>query len=239
MRRCVALRHVPFEGLGSFAPVLRARGWETRTVDVTRPEQIPAGAATADLLVLLGGPDSVCEPPPYLEAEIALARERIDAGRATLGICLGSQVLAAALGGTVRHGPRPEIGWTSIELECDAEHDPVGAALAARTSMAFHWHGDTFDLPPGARPLARSQAYDVQGFSHGDLTWAIQFHPEITAADLPRWIDGYREELAGTPEAQPAEEMLRLAEALDGPIRDQAGRFLNALLNRIEAAEDR
>lgn len=237
MKRCTILRHVPFEGPGSFAPVLRARGYALESVDVARPEDLPEHAATADLLLVLGGPDAVYDRHPYLEAEILLVRERLEAGRPTLGICLGAQVMAAALDTPVRKGGRKEIGWYPIELECGAEHDPVAAELAARTSWTFHWHGDTFGLPAGTIPLARSNEYDVQGFRYGDHAYAIQFHPEITIDDLPRWIEAYRDELAATPEAQPIEEMLRLGAALDRSMREQAGRFLHAYLNRIEGRE--
>jgi GMP synthase (glutamine-hydrolysing) len=238
MNRCVILRHVPFEGPGSLAAPLRDRGWSAAVHDVTRPEDLPAGASEAGLVLYLGGPDSVYDHPAYLEAEIALARRRVAAGRANLGICLGAQVLAAALGAGVRKAPAKEIGWYPIELERDSGAEPVAAHLAERTSHAFHWHGDTFDLPPDAVALARSRLTENQGFRYGALTYGLQFHPEITAADLVHWIEGYRAELDRTPEAQSAGDMVRTAEAFDPIVRRQAEGFMNAYLAAVEAALD-
>ncbi len=236
MNRCVILRHVSFEGPGSLAAPLSDRGWSTAVHDVARPEDLPAGASEAALVLYLGGPDAVYDHPAYLDAEIALARERIAAGRANLGICLGAQVLAAALGAGVRKAPSKEIGWYPIELEGDGEAEPVAAHLAERTSHAFHWHGDTFDLPPDAVALARSRLTENQGFRHGALTYGLQFHPEITPGDLVHWIEGYRGELARTPEAQSAGDMMRTADAFDPVVRRQAGEFMNAYLAVVEAA---
>ncbi len=235
MKRCVALRHVRFEGLGSLAPPLARRGWSVETADVARPQDIPGGASEADLLVILGGPDAVYDRPPHLDAEIALARARIRAGRPTLGICLGAQVLAAALDAPVGKAPAKEIGWYPVEREFDRESDPVAALLVERSSMAFHWHGDAFPLPAGCEPLARSTRTDCQGFRHRELTYGIQFHPEITARDLPLWLEGYRDELRATPEAQPEAEIRALGDALDPVVRYQTGRFMEAYLARVEA----
>jgi len=239
MNRCVILRHVPFEGPGSLAGPLDARGWASLDVQVRRPEDIPAQASEAALVLYLGGPDAVYDRHPYLEAEIALARRRIAAGRANLGLCLGGQVLAAALGATVRKAEAKEIGWYPIELEMEGLADPVVKRLTETTSQAFHWHGDTFGLPPGTTALARSQRTERQGFRHGPLTIGLQFHPEITAKDLALWVEGYRSDLDRSPEAQPAAEMLATAEAFDPVVRRQAERFMDAYLAVVEAARER
>jgi GMP synthase (glutamine-hydrolysing) len=236
MNRCVILRHVPFEGPGSLAAPLAARGWASLDVHVKRPEDVPAEASEAALVLYLGGPDAVYDHHPYLDAEIALARRRIAAGRANLGICLGAQVLAAALGAEVRKAPAKEIGWYPIELEMEAVGDPVAGKLTEKTSHAFHWHGDTFDLPDGATALARSKRTERQGFRHGSLIYGLQFHPEITADDLLLWMDGYGAELARTPEAQSAEDMMQTARAFDPVVRRQAEGFMNAYLAEVEAA---
>jgi GMP synthase (glutamine-hydrolysing) len=232
MRHCIALRHVAFEGLGALAFPLEVRGWAVDVVDVADPEDVPPAAVAADLLILLGGPDSVYDHPPYIDAEIDLSRRRIADGRATLGICLGAQILAAALGAEVRRGPVPEIGWHLVVFTPEAEHDPVMRHLAEW--IVLQWHGDTFELPDGAVRLARSADYENQGFKYADLTYALQFHPEVTSEELPLWVEGYREMLARTPAAQSPEMILARARIQDARTRTQVSEFMEAYLDAIE-----
>ncbi len=236
MGHCVALRHVWFEGLDLLAGPLDRLGWRTTVAGVRRPEDIPAAADTADLLVVLGGPDGVYESHPYLDREIELVRGRLAGDRPVLGICLGSQVLAEALGATVRRAPHKEIGWYPITPSPEAAGDPLAAEFTAGTPLTLHWHGDTFDLPPGTVPLARSAVTACQGFRYRDHTYALQFHPEVSAERLPAWIEGYRDELSATPEAQPPEDMLRTAAEIGPAVRARTERFMEGYLRRLEAA---
>ncbi len=233
--RCVAVRHVEFEDLGSFEPVLLRRGWEVVYVDALRTPRVDAAAGDPDLLVLLGGPMGVyeAEDHPFLRQEVALAADRLRRDRPTLGICLGSQVMAAALGARVYRGERQEIGWYPIELERAAERDPAASRLTSESPVVLHWHGDTFDLPPGSVPLARSQRYERQGFLHGTHGYALQFHPEVVPDKIRLWTAGHARQLAGTPEAQSPEAIEAGARRHGPAMARQAQAFLEAWLGRI------
>jgi GMP synthase (glutamine-hydrolysing) len=150
------------------------------------------------LLVVLGGPIGVYEQQeyPFLMDEIALIRQRLAARRPILGICLGAQLMAAALGARVFPGKNgKEIGWSPIQAAPNAHTPPWFAPLLSPGLSVFHWHGDTFDLPAGALPLAGTEAYPNQAFAVGDFALALQFHPEVTAADLESWYVGHACEL--------------------------------------------
>ncbi|MCI0658420.1 MAG: gamma-glutamyl-gamma-aminobutyrate hydrolase family protein, partial [Acidobacteria bacterium] len=162
-----------------------------------------------DLLVILGGPMGVYETGryPFLQAEIDLASRRLRQDLPTLGICLGSQIMAAALGARVHRGPVKEIGWYPIEMECQAESDPAAARIASEDAMVLHWHGDTFDLPAGAIPLAHSRLYERQGFRMGRFGYALQFHLEVLPERIGEWTRAHAAQLANIPKAQSATEI--------------------------------
>jgi GMP synthase (glutamine-hydrolysing) len=196
MAEALAIRHVPFEDLGSFAPVLADRGFSTRYVEA------PGGLGgedplTADLVVVLGGPIGVYEEDlyPFVREEIALLQRRLVTGAPTLGICLGAQLMARALGARVYAGGTKEIGWAPIHLTAEGSKSPLGA-LAGRTVL--HWHGDTFDLPAGATLLASTDLYANQAFFWSEKALALQFHPEVTPAGLEYWFVGHALEIAAT-----------------------------------------
>lgn len=195
----VALAHVPFEDLGSLQPILRARGFRIETVDAPAAKFSLAQAASCDLLVVLGGPIGVYEREayPFLDAEIECIRQRLDSGQPILGICLGAQLMAAAAGAGVYAGANgPEIGWKPIEPAGEGAHPEWFAPLLRDRLPVFHWHSDTFDLPPGAKSLARTDLYTNQAFTLGDAALALQFHPEVTLDGLERWYVGHAFELA-------------------------------------------
>ena len=169
----------------------------------------------------------------FLREEIEVAARRLHSDRPTLGICLGSQVMAAALGARVRRGPQEEIGWYPIELERAAESDAVARCLTAEDSTVLHWHGDTFDLPPGVEALARSHRYERQGFRSGRFGYAIQFHVEVPAGRIRLWTQGSARELAGTAGVQSAAE-IEAGAALHGPaMARQAAAFLRSYLDLL------
>jgi len=126
---------------------------------------------------------------PWLAPEKALLRELVEGGTPLLGVCLGSQLLAEAAGGTARRAPRPEIGWQQVEVTDQGARDPLLAPLAP-SFEAFQWHSYEFTPPPGASALARSDVCP-QGFRLGNAV-GIQFHAEVTQADAEAWIDDYR-----------------------------------------------
>ncbi|MCP5366384.1 MAG: glutamine amidotransferase [Hyphomicrobiales bacterium] len=206
MKTCLAIRHVHFEDLGLFEAELRDRGWR---VDYCEPGAPLPPAAEPDLLAILGGPLGAYEDDayPFLPGEVAYARARLDAGRPLLGVCLGAQIMARALGARVYPGPVKEIGWAPITLT-DAGRDSPLAALGEDDAVVLHWHGDTFDLPEGARLLASTAAVPHQAFDWGDgdgarRALAVQFHPEVPAAHMERWLVGHAHEIATTPGIDP------------------------------------
>ena len=194
----VVLNHVPFEDLGSLEPRLRERGFAIETVDVSSaPFPLPQ-AATCDLLIVLGGPIGVYDSRdyPFLTEEIATIRQRLDARRPILGICLGAQLVAAALGARVYPGAAgAEIGWYPLQPVPGSHLPSWFQPLLAPGLQVFHWHGDTFDLPDGAVPFAETQAYINQAFMLDNFALCLQFHAEVTAAGLERWYLGHAAEL--------------------------------------------
>ncbi len=192
----IAIRHVAFEDLGLLEPLLMERGCDISYVDAWRLDRKAAEAA--DLLVLLGGPISVNDESdyPFLAEEIAIARTRLAASMPTLGICLGAQILARAIGGSVRPGPAKEIGWAPIELT-QAGQSSILAAL--RDIPVLHWHGDVCELPPGVESLARTPACAAQAFVPGDNALALQFHIEAGANGIEPWLVGHVCEIEQTP----------------------------------------
>lgn len=176
----IVLQHEPLEGPGSLASLLPAgtsivRVWE---------EPIPA---EADSLLVLGGGMSAYDDLPFLREEMALIRRCVDAGKPVLGICLGSQLLARALGGTVARAPQPELGFYRVKLLPDAAADPLFADVPS-SFVALHWHFDAFTLPPGAVALAGSTLTPLQAFRFGDRAWGVQFHIEMNLDLLHAFI---------------------------------------------------
>lgn len=194
-RRALALRHVAFEDLDALEAPLRAAGFEIDRIDVPGRSDFGEQALAADLLIVLGGPIGVHERSdhPFLDIEIEAVRARLRDRRPTLGICLGAQVMAAALGARVHPGDQGrEIGWKPITLT-DAGRNSALAPLGSQPVL--HWHGDTFSLPEGARLLASTEQYPNQAFAVGRHALALQFHIEASASGLEHWYVGHTCEL--------------------------------------------
>lgn len=194
----LAIRHVPFEDLGSFASVLRERGFAVGYRDAGLDDLGARDLIDADLLIVLGGPIGVYEARdyPFLKGEIAAVERRLRDGRPVLGLCLGAQVMAKALGARVYRGKRKELGWSPLALT-EAGCKSALAELGTRTAV-LHWHGDTFDLPREAQLLASTRLYANQAFAWRQLALGLQFHIETTARGLERWFVGHALEIAST-----------------------------------------
>jgi GMP synthase (glutamine-hydrolysing) len=194
------IRHVEHEGIGTLAAVLEREQIAYRYCDVFRGDVVPEAPSELGGLIIMGGPMGVYEADryPFLTSEMNLIRRAADADLPVLGICLGSQLIAGALGAQVYPGGRKEIGWYPIDVV--SPDDELARTLPQRF-MAFHWHGDTFDHPAGATHLFRSQLFENQGFRRGANVLAIQFHFEITAAMVEDWLadSGCRAEIASVP----------------------------------------
>jgi GMP synthase (glutamine-hydrolysing) len=189
--RVLAFRHVPHEGAGSLETVLSQRGIQLQYADLYQPgfEQPgfePPDPAAFQGLVFLGGPMSANDPLPFLRWEMRALRDAMDRHQPVLGICLGAQLIAKALGARVHSNPQKEIGFFDVNLTPAAAEDPLFAAWPG-AACAFHWHGETFDLPQGAVLLASSALCRNQAFRIGESTYGLQFHPEITPAMIAGW----------------------------------------------------
>jgi len=199
------LQHVPFEGIGSIETWLAARNAAVTRTEFYRSAQFPEVAAL-DLIIATGGPMSVNDEAelPWLVAEKRFLREAMDAGVAVLGICLGAQLIASALGSRVYPGPEREIGWFEIEAVKGG-----GAAFEFPERLrVFHWHGETFDLPSGAVRLARTEVCENQAFQFGDRVIGLQFHLETTPESAQGMVKHCGHELTGGRFVRSAAEIL-------------------------------
>ncbi|WP_018264525.1 glutamine amidotransferase [Methylosinus sp. LW4] len=234
MKTALAIRHLAFEDLGSFAEPIAAAGYSIRYVEAGM-QPIPAEAAGADLLIVLGGPIGVyqTEDYPFLTDEAALLRGRLGRDAPTLGVCLGGQLMAAALGARVYPGGAgKEIGFAPISLT-QAGRESALAALVEPEADVLHWHGDTFDLPDGAALLASSALYPHQAFAVGRRGLALQFHPEAEKDGLERWLIGHTAELSA---AGVSIAGLRAAAAAKAPgLAERSRRFIARWLADIDA----
>jgi len=196
------LQHVPFEGLGTIEQWAETKGFGISCTRLFADEQLP-GIESFDGLVVMGGPMGVYdhEEHPWLVAEKEFIKAAIDAGKSVLGICLGAQLIADVLGARVYPGPHKEIGWFPIRR---AEGAPE---IIPEKLTAFHWHGDTFEIPAGATRIASSAACMNQGFAYNNRVVALQFHLETTPESMEALIDHCACELTDAPFIQTTEQM--------------------------------
>jgi len=173
--RAVCLQHVFFEGPGAFATALADRG-VTLERSLVPKDGLPNDAG--DLLIVMGGPMSVNDSDSWIAEETAFIRSVLLSGQPVIGVCLGSQFMAKALGATVRPGTALEIGMTSVRLAPEAQQDPVFATLPDSFDV-FEWHGEIFDLPQGCVPLAGSTIAPLQAFRYGTKAYGLLFHLEM------------------------------------------------------------
>jgi GMP synthase (glutamine-hydrolysing) len=192
---CLAVRHVAFEDLGLLGPLVAARGYGVRYHDAGMQPFDAQTLLAADLLIVLGGPIGVYESDayPFITDEIAAIGARIAADKPILGICLGAQMMAAALGARVEPGPAKEIGWAPLTLT-DAGRKSVLAPLGA--TEVLHWHGDNCALPSGCLHLASTPHCPVQAFMRAPWQLALQFHLETEPARFESWLIGHTLELS-------------------------------------------
>jgi GMP synthase (glutamine-hydrolysing) len=219
-KSAVAIRHVHFEDLGAFEPEFAARGYRVSYVEAGLDDLDSLDPGAADLLVILGGPIGAYEEDryPFLKSELRLISSRLAAGRPTLGLCLGAQLMARALGARVRPGPAKEIGWAPLEL---TDAGRAGPLRHLGDEPVLHWHGDVFDLPDGASCLASTRLCPNQAFSRGLSTLGFQFHPEAAPEGFERWLVGHAVEIAS---AALSPTLLRRETAQFAPAAAERGR---------------
>jgi GMP synthase-like glutamine amidotransferase len=203
--RVNVLRHVPFEGLGSIESWLTRQGAHVHETRLFAQDPLPE-PGTFDLLVIMGGPMSVNNEDRFawLRTEKQTVGDAIAGGIPVLGICLGAQLIASALGARVYPNPVREIGWFPVE----GVHASATYRFPAACTV-FHWHGETFDLPPGAVRLARSAGCENQAFQVKEHVIGLQFHPEMTMDGARALVENCRDEMTPGPYVQAAEDILR------------------------------
>ena len=189
MTTILVIQHIAHERLGTLEAGLTRAGCELRSLKI-----FEAGTAWPSLegiagVVSMGGPQSVYEQAayPWIAEELRLLKDAVGRRVPVLGVCLGAQMLAAALGASVTKNPQKEIGWYPLTREPGAAGDPLLDGFG-QTETVFQWHGDTFALPPGAVRLASSPLCREQAFRYQDLAWGLQFHVEVTEAIIRAWM---------------------------------------------------
>ncbi len=196
MKNLIVLQHAECESPGNLSDSLAAAKLPVRVVRGDLGEPIPADLSDVAALIVMGGPMSTYEHAkyPFLLDEIRLIKAAVRANLPVIGICLGSQLLASALGANVRPGPQKEIGWYPVHLEPAASADPLFTDVPNRFE-GFHWHRDIFDLPHGATRLAHSDLTECQAFRYGNA-YGILFHMEVTQASIAGMVAAFHGELA-------------------------------------------
>jgi GMP synthase (glutamine-hydrolysing) len=201
MRPLLVLQHLDCEPPAAYEDELLDRGLALARVRLDEGDELPDWSAYS-AIIAMGGPMGAYDDAlhPWLGPEKRLIAEAARAGKPFWGVCLGAQLLAASLGAKVAPGPAPEVGVLPVELTADAARDPVFSAAPA-SFPAFQWHGDTFELPPGAVQLARSQMYEQQAFVFANA-YALQFHLEVDSQLAAEWGDvpAYAHDLERLPD---------------------------------------
>ncbi len=210
MSEIFIFRHAPHEGPGYFAEFAARHGLRTRLIRIDQHDPVPESIAQASALVFMGGPMSVNDPLPWIPQVTRLIEQAVAADKPVLGHCLGGQLIAKALGGVVSANPVKEIGWLPVErVDNDAARDWLGELPAS--FEVFHWHGETFSIPPRATRILASRDCANQAFVIGK-TLAMQCHIEMTADMVREWARTGADEIAAAcamPTVQDASAMTR------------------------------
>ncbi len=223
------IQHVPFENLGCIEPYLIRQGHQLSGTQMYLDEPLPI-IGEFDWLIVLGGPMGVDDEfrYPWLDQEKIFIREAIDAGKLVFGICLGSQLVAKVLGANVFKNAHREIGWFPIECSPKINETILGNVLSQKIDV-FHWHGDMFEIPDRATPLASSHACPNQGFILDNQIIGFQFHLESTMNSVRALIENGRDELDGSEFVQTESEML-----IDKSKFDRINSIMYSVLEKLE-----
>ncbi|MFT5444133.1 MAG: GMP synthase (glutamine-hydrolyzing) [Myxococcota bacterium] len=190
MPKLLVFQHVAHELLGTLDPLLRSHGFRNRYVNFGREPHATPSLDGYHGVVVLGGPMNVDQTAdhPHLATEVRVLAEAVEREMPVLGICLGAQLLAKALGADVRSNGTKEIGWYDVSPTEAGTSDPLFRHFEA-SEQIFQWHGDTFDIPPGAVALASSPDCVNQAFRYGDAAYGLQFHLEVDGPMIERWLN--------------------------------------------------
>jgi len=196
------IKHIDVEGPGLIEHCLKQEKIPYRILDLKPSVHCPK-LEDITHIVLLGGPMNVYEEDryPFLREEDLFIKEAIQRGKAILGICLGAQLIAKALGAKVFKAPVKEIGWYDVSLTKIGSQDPLFSCLP-KTFPVFQWHEDTFEIPKSGKLIATSSPVSHQAFRYGEKVYGLQFHLEVTEEMIQEWVETYEEEFKG-PQASP------------------------------------
>lgn len=227
----LVIQHAESETMGLLEPFCRELGIAWHLCRPYAGEPVPPATQPYQGVIVMGGPMNVEENEryPFLAEEVRLLQSALRRQVPVLGICLGAQLLAKAAGAEVFHGPAPEIGWFPVQLTEQGQQDPLWTGLPTEF-VTFHWHGDTFDLPPKAIHLASSQQYAHQAFRLGEQAYGIQFHLEITPELVQRWV-------AESPQVEPAPILEGLAQHAE-PAAQLGRTVLTRWLQKVVALQE-
>ncbi len=232
MQSVWVLQHTASETLGTIEDVLRGHGIGFNYIQTHVGKPVPGEMADQAGLIVMGGPMGVYEQAkyPFLRDEMRLIDSALALGRPVLGVCLGSQLLAAALGAEVKKGERKELGWHAVTLSDLAPQDPVFAGVKPEF-WPFHWHGDVFSLPKQAVGLASSRQTPSQAFRYGKNAYGILFHLEVTREQILQMLLDFAEELreAGGKPTEIMEQIPRHLPLVEKIAGDVFGRWASAL----------
>lgn len=189
MRKMIVFQHVAHELLGTLNPLLKEKGFRIRYINFGRHPEMDPSLEDYNGLVVLGGPMGVYEAEkyPHLKTEMKRIEEALKKDIPILGICLGSQLVAKALGAKVQKNKEPEIGWYDVELTEDGAQDPLFYKFR-KSEKIFQLHGDSFELPKNSVHLARSELCEAQAFRYGEKVYGFQFHLEVDKPTIHRWL---------------------------------------------------
>lgn len=234
-KKVIVFKHSSSDGARLLGVILKEKGFDVEAIATPSEDISNFDALSPDLLIVMGGSPGVyqAEYYPFLQHEIKILEKRLQADLPTIGICLGSQMMAKALGAEVYKGPHgKELGWHPLTLLETGTNHPVRHLCAPQTSM-FHWHGDTFDLPQGATLLAASEKYKHQIFSHGKNAIALQCHTELRLADIQEWLVNHVEDVIGPNALVPIEEARKKTAQNIDALNRQTRLFMDEWLQQV------
>ena len=230
----VIITHLQSEDSCALGQTVMGRGIRVRTINAPRSGLDDIDPLRPDLMVFMGGPIGVYQADeyPFLKQEIEIIKKRLDADLPTIGICLGSQLIAAAAGEKVYRGKQQkEVGWTRLEITEQGKGKPIEHICGSKTNM-FHWHGDTFDMPKGATHLARTKQFENQAFSIGN-SMALQCHPEVQLSQLQEWFVMFQRDITGDNPLIPVNELRKQTFENIETLNTQARLFFNEWLEQV------
>ncbi|MEE9165593.1 MAG: type 1 glutamine amidotransferase [Nitrospinota bacterium] len=234
MKKILVLQNIGCEDLGTMEAAVKSRNMEYHYIHLYNNDKVPENLYGYSALIILGGSMNVYETKqhPFLVDEERLIHEAIDKKIATLGLCLGAQLIAKTAGAKVIAGKKKEIGWYPVSLTNDGLSDPLFAGFEKEITV-FQWHGDTFEIPPGAKRLAESELFPNQAFKIGEKIVGLQFHLEVSEEAVFEWMEEYSKELNSLKDYIDPEKMRKDTTEKIENLKKSAQQFYNNFFKLI------